>query len=153
MHSIKRIAVIVAALAATTSLVCADGQQASGAFRSKGIVGLRQALKIPVLPTSVGLSAQQSPGDPRHPRKFTQIDVPGASYTAAEGINRRGEIVGLDFDSSGNFHGFLLRNGQFITLDVPGAIGTDANEIDPCNDIVGDFTDSSGNTHGYLLRK
>ena len=68
--------------------------------------------------------------------------------------NRRGEIVGDSIDSSGNFHGFLLRHGDFTTIDIPGATETDANAINSRGEvIVGDFTDSGGNTHGYLLSK
>jgi hypothetical protein len=37
---------------------------------------------------------------------FTPIDVPGAIYTEAYGINPRGQIVGPYFDSTGE-HGFL----------------------------------------------
>jgi hypothetical protein len=37
---------------------------------------------------------------------FTPIDVPGASDTAALGINPSGQIVGVYFDNTGE-HGFL----------------------------------------------
>ncbi len=95
----------------------------------------------------------QAASDPRQPKKFTQIDVPGASFTQALAINPRGDIVGLYFDSSGNGHGFLLSKGAFTTIDLPGAVLTDANGINPRGDIVGDYIDSSGNGHGFLLSK
>jgi probable HAF family extracellular repeat protein len=38
---------------------------------------------------------------------FTTIDVPGAAWAYAIGINNRGQIVGLSVDVSGTFHGFL----------------------------------------------
>jgi probable HAF family extracellular repeat protein len=38
---------------------------------------------------------------------FTTIDLPGAAWTHAIGINNRGQIVGLSVDNSGTFHGFL----------------------------------------------
>ena len=38
---------------------------------------------------------------------FTPFDVPGASATAARGINNAGQVVGGFGDSSGLFHGFV----------------------------------------------
>ena len=38
---------------------------------------------------------------------FTTIDVPGATTTAASGINGFRQIVGLFTDAGGTFHGFL----------------------------------------------
>jgi probable HAF family extracellular repeat protein len=43
---------------------------------------------------------------------FTPIDVPGASFTVAHGINSRGQIVGGYFDSTG-VHSFLYDRGVF----------------------------------------
>src|SRR3954447_521751 len=59
---------------------------------------------------------------------FTQIDVPGAFFTGASGINDAGEIGGSFTDSTGN-HGFLNTGGSFTPIDVPGAIGTAASGI------------------------
>ncbi|HWW14011.1 MAG TPA: hypothetical protein VN310_05065 [Candidatus Dormibacteraeota bacterium] len=77
---------------------------------------------------------------------FAAVDVPGASNTLATGINARGSIVGIYFDSAGNEHGFLLKNGNFSTVDVPGslvgvsgALQTGANGINARGDIVGDY--------------
>src|SRR5262249_52781439 len=64
-------------------------------------------------------------------------DVPGASGSAATGINDAGLIVGNQVDSDGVFHGFLLSGGVYTTLDVPGAIGTRANGINDAGLIVG----------------
>jgi hypothetical protein len=53
---------------------------------------------------------------------FTTIDVPGASVTAALGVNSTGQTVGDFDDASGLTHGFLLDSGgSFITLDNPAA--------------------------------
>ena len=38
---------------------------------------------------------------------FTTIDVPGASFTIAFGINDRGQIVGI-YGGAAGIHGFLL---------------------------------------------
>src|SRR5262249_3091653 len=47
---------------------------------------------------------------------FTQIDVPGAFFTLAFGINNAGQIVG-SFDNSTGRHGFLDTGGIFTQLD------------------------------------
>jgi hypothetical protein len=44
---------------------------------------------------------------PPLPGTFTSIDFPGASFTQAQGINPRGDIVGR-YDSAGMTHGFLF---------------------------------------------
>jgi hypothetical protein len=38
---------------------------------------------------------------------FTQIDVPGASWTRIFGINPQGDLVGSYSDASNNVHAFL----------------------------------------------
>jgi len=77
---------------------------------------------------------------------FSSVDVPGASNTIATGINARGVIVGIYYDSAGNEHGFLLKNGNFSTVDVPGSLvgvsgtlQTEANGINDGGAIVGDY--------------
>src|SRR4051795_5836147 len=69
---------------------------------------------------------------------FTQIDVPGASFTQAFGINDAGQIVGTFQDSTGP-HGFLDTGGSFTQIDVPGASFTTANGINDAGQIVGTF--------------
>jgi uncharacterized membrane protein len=84
---------------------------------------------------------------------FTPIDVPGASATAAWGINAAGRIVGLYVDNDGAEHGFLLDKGTFTTIDVPGASATAAFGINAAGRIVGAYDDMSGAEHGFLLDK
>ena len=43
-----------------------------------------------------------------HDHAFTTIDVPGASFTQALGINPKGDVVGVYSNATGT-HGFLLR--------------------------------------------
>ena len=82
---------------------------------------------------------------------FTTIDVPGATFTEAHGINASGQIVGVYLDSSGG-HGFLLdKKGTVTTIDVPGAVFTNARGINASGQIVGVYV--SDTTHGYLLDK
>jgi probable HAF family extracellular repeat protein len=81
---------------------------------------------------------------------FTTIDVPGAVFTNAYGINDSGQIVGRFGDATGNFHGFLDTDGSFTTIDVPGAMMTNAYGINDSGQIVGQYVDSSGIGHGFL---
>jgi uncharacterized membrane protein len=87
---------------------------------------------------------------------FTTVDVPGASYTEAFGINLEGDIVGYykAASPSGSItaHGFLLSNGAFRSIDVPGASFTWALGINPQGEIVGAYGNSTG-AHGFLLRR
>src|SRR2546429_6521675 len=69
---------------------------------------------------------------------FTTIDVPGAIQTNANGINSRGQIVGVYYDSLVN-HGFLDDAGTLTTLDVPGGLNTVAFGINKTGHIVGKY--------------
>jgi probable HAF family extracellular repeat protein len=108
------------------------------------------AVSLLVIPT-VAFAAQESGAEQRkrdsNPLTFTQIDVPGAMFTAAFGINNRGQIVGVFADAGSVAHGFLLDNGNFTQIDVPqinfpGAPGTQAFGIRERGQIVGGFPDT-----------
>src|SRR6267143_1261002 len=111
---------------------------------------MRQQLKIYLLALSfvLGVTPKATAGRPQ-PDTFTTIDFPGASFTSAQGINPRGDIVG-NYGSAGVFHGYLLSGGEFASIDFPGASASQALGINPRGDIVGAYT-SAGVTHGYLL--
>ena len=81
---------------------------------------------------------------------LTTIDFPGASFTSAQGINPRGDIVG-NYRIAGVLHGYRLsRGGEFRSIDFPDASSSFAREINPRGDIVGAYV-SAGVFHGYLL--
>jgi uncharacterized membrane protein len=89
---------------------------------------------------------------------FTTIDVPGAAYTTADGINPEGDIVGDYATTVGpcgavpnqGCHGFLLSKGTFTTIDFPGALGTTARGMNPKGEIVGFYLNETG-FHGFLF--
>jgi len=83
--------------------------------------------------------------------RFVKIDFPNATLTRANGINARGDIVGLYFDADGVGHGYLLRKGVFSTIDFPGASLTAPFALNARGDIVGFFEDDNGTDHGFLL--
>src|SRR5258708_14162941 len=52
---------------------------------------------------------------------FTNLQVPGASYTGPIGINDFDKIVGFyHVGGSTNFNGFVYSNGTYTTLTAPG---------------------------------
>jgi probable HAF family extracellular repeat protein len=80
---------------------------------------------------------------------YTTLDVPGALYTYASGINASGQIVGTYYDAAKRIHGFLLDQGNYSTLDVPGSTWTQAHAINDSGQIVGSYSDGAGQ-HGFL---
>jgi uncharacterized membrane protein len=82
---------------------------------------------------------------------FTTINFPGASETAALGINNSGQIVGsFNVFSALMTHGFL-DTGSFTTVDVPGVTGgTSASGINNRGQIVGTFAGTGGFAQGFL---
>jgi len=83
---------------------------------------------------------------------FTTIDVPGASYTEARGINRQGQIVGFYGSAEGTgFQGFRLDQGAFTTINFPGAVDTALTDITGNGNILGYYT--TVRTHGVPLNR
>lgn len=81
---------------------------------------------------------------------YTTLDVPGASFTVAQGINNEGKIVGLYFDINGNEHGFVLSNGTYTTVDAPNATATAVYTINAKGEIGGVYTDTHNVDHGFV---
>lgn len=72
-------------------------------------------------------------------RLYVPIDVPGAIYTQAFGINERGDVVGMWRDGSNVLRGFVLRDGVFETVMVPGALLTQVRAINSQGEIIGSY--------------
>jgi uncharacterized membrane protein len=90
------------------------------------------------------------------PYSYTPVAYPGARLTVISGINRAGDIVGGYRDAaSPDMHGFVRRDGKFISIDYPGAKGTQARGISASGDIVGQYNlpDTPDVAHGFLLTK
>jgi uncharacterized membrane protein len=92
----------------------------------------------------------------RDARGFTEIDVPGASITAAYGGNRSGQVVGAYLDRRLAYHGFLRDGRRLRRIDVPGAKGTVATGLDERGRVVGSYTRDRNTPalafeHGFLL--
>ncbi len=86
---------------------------------------------------------------------FHVIAFPGATATAAFGVNDNDTVVGTYTDRTGSTattHGFIWRiDGSLTNVDDPHGIGaTTLNGINDEGDIVGFYVDGSFNTHGIL---
>jgi uncharacterized membrane protein len=87
---------------------------------------------------------------------YTPVSFPGAVFTAINGVNRAGDIVGVYRDAASTHgHGFLRRDGKFTSIDYPGAESTAANGISPSGDVVGQYSlpDTPTVAHGFVLTK
>ena len=91
---------------------------------------------------------------------YSEVVVPGAVLTNAQGINAGGTIVGFYRDAAGRTHGFVWEQGAVRTIDYRDAAGTlaaftDARGISPGGEIVGGYRmagEPAVNVHGYLLK-
>lgn len=81
------------------------------------------------------------------------IDVPGARFTSAQGVNNQGDAVGYYMDQQNSLHGFKWRNGQLWTMNYPGSVGTVPSKINDSGDVVGYFYDLNGLPHGFVYHK
>ena len=82
---------------------------------------------------------------------YVRISVPGSVETWANGINARGDIVGLYLTPDGEPHGYVLRNGVYTTIEHPDAAALAARRINSRGDIAGVWHDFDGGLHGFLL--
>lgn len=115
-------------------LPCPAGRKAHQLVRLPGILFLLAFLvAVPLM----GVAATYT---------FTTIEVPGAVWTEARGINNAREIVGTSYNPMRGF--FRAASGDFTALAVPGA-DTGAEGINGLGEIVGQFYDNAG-AHGYL---
>jgi len=124
---------------------------------SIGMVGLVGSL-LSTIP--IGFAEKQDLNQQVEPAEggFTPIDVSGATFTAALGINSAGKIVGEYVSArDGNEHGFLRnRYGEFTAVDFPGANFTHATGINSRDEIVGQYRLRGEPTmvrHGFLLSR
>ena len=90
---------------------------------------------------------------------YTEVNVPGASFTGFTGINNEGQIVGQYTDRTGEY-GLLYSGGSFTQIDGPHPadyintsitginnggqiVGYTANSSDPASGVTG-FLDNNG---------
>lgn len=86
--------------------------------------------------------------------KFTKANVPGASQTYVAEINNEGVMVGQYRDSSGVYHGYILKGNNLVTLDHPNGTNTSVSGINfnGAIAVVGYYTNSSGNSVAFRYK-
>lgn len=81
---------------------------------------------------------------------FRDLDVPGQGDATIEGLNDRGDAVGIYNDVNLLQHGFVLSHGNFQTVDLPGESNTFALGINASGAIVGQYSAPDGSSHSFL---
>jgi hypothetical protein len=82
--------------------------------------------------------------------KFTAVSFPSATGTQAIGINDKGDVVGLYFDSGGVQHGFVKKGAKYTSIDVTGATTTEAWGINNKGQIAVFAISSAGGYVGFI---
>ena len=83
---------------------------------------------------------------------YTRLDVPGARFTQAFGINDSGQVVGYYFVSDQGLHGFLLSGGGYTSFDLPGASAIYGPfGINDSGQVVGWYYGANGEARSFLL--
>lgn len=83
--------------------------------------------------------------------KFTTILFPKGIGTEATGINDKGEIVGLYFDSAGAQHGFSKIGSKYTSIDVKGETTAAAWGVNNAGQITVYAVNSSGDFDAFLM--
>jgi probable HAF family extracellular repeat protein len=80
---------------------------------------------------------------------YTTIDVLGAYFTRAEGINNLGQVT-LQWDDSTGEHSSIFDGTTYTGIDVSGAEYTEASAINNFGDVVATWGDANGVRHGAI---
>ena len=86
---------------------------------------------------------------------MTGLDtLPGGSFSIAQGINNRGQVVGYSDTTTGVQHAFLWQNGTMTDLGtLPSGSISVAYTINERGQIAGYGFDASGAAHALLWTK
>jgi hypothetical protein len=83
-----------------------------------------------------------------------EIAPPGATQTAAVGVDDAGNVTGDYLDAAGVPHGFVrAADGTFTVVDAPNASDTLVSGGNGKGKMWGFYYDNAGNRHGFILRK
>jgi len=82
-------------------------------------------------------------------------NLPGYLWSAANGINNSGQVVGYAQTTHGNgllYEAFVYTGGVTTGLGfLPGGNSSAANGVNDNGQIVGSATNASGNTEAFLI--
>jgi hypothetical protein len=123
-------------------VLCEEIEMAGNAFESLLAPVVRVLAIIALVPLSSGAWAYT----------FITLDPPGATWSAATGMNVHGQVVGNYTDSSPAeiSYGFVWSaNEGFKTLNPPGSRHSTAEAINRHGQVVGSYRDANGIWRGY----
>jgi hypothetical protein len=83
--------------------------------------------------------------------RFTPLDYPDSTFTAALDINNLGVVGGRYFDADGVSRGFTWRDGRFTQVDFPGSVDTRVRGIDDFGRLTGNYRFDDDVEHGFLI--
>jgi hypothetical protein len=88
-------------------------------------------------------------------KKYTTLNIPGAKFGFATGINNAGWIVLEWSDGNGHWQGSLTKDSgkTYKTINVPGAADSFPGGVNTAGDIIFEWHDSSGVAHCALSQK
>src|SRR5436309_2609894 len=110
-------------------------------------------LVIPAVISAMVVALLAFPGRAAASVQLSIIDLGtlGGTYSAAQAINNRGEIVGESSTASGELHAFLWQDGTMIDLGTLGGEGSVAQSINNRGQVVGVSLTSEGDVvHAFL---
>jgi len=82
--------------------------------------------------------------------KFTTVSFPKAMETQAIGINDKGDVVGLYFDTAGAQHGYVKKGSKYTTIDVSGDSSSEAWGINDAGEIAVFAVGSAGGYQSFI---
>ena len=87
-------------------------------------------------------------------REYIAVSLVGlGGDTEAQGINERGEVVGLSRTSAGNSHAVMwTTSGALVDLGTLGGSESSATAINNKGEVVGWSLTKDGNTHAFLWK-
>ena len=75
----------------------------------------------------------------------------GGSFSSANEMNNKGQIVGGSSLANFDFHAFLWQNGEMTDLGTLGGSSSVANGINNRGQVVGDAQTVNGELHAFLV--
>ena len=128
-------------------------------MRAARFVGLGPLVKVVLVSVVVALlvGTPLVSGRPVDAREYSIKDLgtlPGGDFSAAYGINDRGQVVSRSNTGSSGPHAFLWEDGEMTDLGtLPGGVYSGASGINDRAQVVGRSYTASGETHAVLWGK
>jgi len=74
----------------------------------------------------------------------------GGTYSVANAINERGQVVGISGTAAGRFHAFMWQDGVMTDLGTLGGPDSHASAINERGQVIGAAYNASAQEHAFL---